>query len=160
MRYPLPLRQFSLYLVALATLALVRWLAVPSTLYAQTSPLATPWATLVVTYQPVLPTTTPTLAPTATAVRVSFVFRSPLPTPTAVPDFTPPHTTLQLSGVQTTPGWYRSLVSVTFAITDDFSAGVTQYQLDNAPTWQTAPRPRRNSTEVLWFPLANYAKLL
>ena len=132
-----PLRKFSLFLVALATLPLVRWLAVPSSpaLYAQASPLATPWPTLVVTYQPGLPTTTPTLAPTATAVRVNFVFHSPLPTPTAIPDFAPPQTTLQVTGVQSTTGWYRSPVSVTFAITDNFGAGVTAYQLDNAPTW-------------------------
>ncbi|MFN8488731.1 MAG: hypothetical protein U0350_14110 [Caldilineaceae bacterium] len=97
---PSALRQFSLFWVALATLALLRWLATMpvAPLYAQASPLATPWPTLVVTYQPALPTTTPTLAPTATAVRANFVFHSPLPTPTAIPDFTPPQTTLQITG--------------------------------------------------------------
>ncbi|MFN8494405.1 MAG: hypothetical protein U0350_42790 [Caldilineaceae bacterium] len=124
---PSPVRKLTLLGLAFVTWTLVHWLTVSASpaLYAQTSPLATPWPTLVVTYQPALPTTTPTLAPTATAVRVNFVFHSPLPTPTAVPDFTPPHTTLQITGTQTTTGWYRSPVSITFAITDDFGAGVT-----------------------------------
>ena len=135
MPHSAPFRQLVLGCVALVTLALVRWSVCQPTLYAQTSPLATPWPTLVVTYQPALPTTTPTLAPLATAVRVNFIFHSPLPTPTALPDFTPPQTTLQVTGTQTTTGWYRSPVSVTFRLADDFGAGVTQYQLDHASTW-------------------------
>jgi hypothetical protein len=130
-------RPVGLLILALVTLALVRWLvATPvSPLYAQTSPLATPWPTLVVTYSPVLPTVTPLLAPAATAVRANFVFHSPLPTPTALPDFVPPQTTVQTSGVHSQTGWYRSPVTVTFAISDNLGAGVTAYQLDNAPTW-------------------------
>jgi len=130
-------RQLGLCVIALATVGLLRWLAIvpAAALYAADSPLATPWPTLVVTYQPALPTTTPTLAPTATAVRVTFVFHSPLPTPTTLPDFVPPQTTVQTSGVHSNTGWYRSPVSVTFAISDDFGAGVTAYQLDNAPVW-------------------------
>lgn len=138
-------RQLGLCVIVLATVGLLRWLAIvpAAALYAADSPLATrsaeltskPWPTLVVTYQPALPTTTPTLAPAATAVRVSFVFHSPLPTPTAPPDFVPPQTTVQTSGVHSNTGWYRSPVSVTFTMTDNFGAGVTAYQLDNAPGW-------------------------
>ncbi len=60
---------------------------------------------------------------------------SPLPTPTPIPDFMPPQTMLHINGVPTTTQWYRSPVSVTFAITDNFFAGVTEYQLDQASDW-------------------------
>ncbi len=60
---------------------------------------------------------------------------SPLPTPTPIPDFMPPQTTLHINGIQTTAHWYRSPVSVTFAITDNFYAGVTEYQLDQTSDW-------------------------
>jgi len=42
---------------------------------------------------------------------------------------------VQTSGVHSNTGLYRSPVTVTFAISDDFGAGVTAYQLDNAPAW-------------------------
>lgn len=132
-RCPL-LRQGALLLILLLTVGLAHWPTLRQAA-AFDSPLPTPWPTLVVTYSPALPTTTPTLAPTATAVGVTFVLHSPLPTPTTPPDFSPPQSTLLLTGTQSTSGWYRSPVTLTFAITDNLGAGVTQYQLDAAAGW-------------------------
>ena len=60
---------------------------------------------------------------------------SPLPTPTPIPDFVPPQTALQITGQAGSAGWYRTPVSITFAITDNFFAGVTEVQLDQATDW-------------------------
>lgn len=98
------------------------------------SPLPTPWPTVVVTYQATLPTARPTLAATVTAVASNF-FRSPLPTPTALPDAEPPRTALSVQGAQTNNDWYRSPVTLTFAITDNIAAGVTEYQLAEDAAW-------------------------
>ncbi len=42
---------------------------------------------------------------------------------------------MQISGDVGVDGWYRSPVSVTFLITDNFFAGVTETQLDQATEW-------------------------
>ena len=83
---------------------------------------------------PPAPTNDPNSTPSQFSA-ISDVPHSPLPTPTPIPDFVPPQTTLQINGVQTMTQWYRSPVSVTFAITDNFFAGVTEYRLDPDPTW-------------------------
>ncbi len=100
------------------------------------SPLPTLWPTVVVTYQATLPTARPTLAATVTAVASNF-FRSPLPTPTTLPNVEPPQTVLSVQGAQNSGDWYRSPVTPTFALTDNIAAGVTEYQLAGDATWTT-----------------------
>ena len=61
---------------------------------------------------------------------------SPLPTPTPIPDYAPPSTSLQLAGQQIGHDWYRSPVTLTFNVTDDLTGlGVTAYKLDGAAEW-------------------------
>ena len=42
-----------------------------------------------------------------------------------------------MQGEQNNSDWYRSPVTLTFAITDNIAAGVTEYQLDGDATWTT-----------------------
>ncbi len=136
-RSPL-LRQAALMLSLMLTIGFTQWFTTTMShgAAATDSPLPTPWPTVVVTYQATLPTAIPTIAATATAVASNF-FRSPLPTPTVRADFAPPQTALHVQGAQNNNGWYRSPVTLTFAITDNLAAGVTEYQVDGDTTWTT-----------------------
>lgn len=99
------------------------------------SPLPSPRATV---YGWSGPPPAPTIDPNSTPTQRRSVRpgpHSPLPTPTPIPDFMPPQTTLHINGIPTTTQWYRSPVSVTFAIMDNFFAGVTEYQLDQDSDW-------------------------
>ncbi len=130
------LRKAALLLILILTIGLTQWFTTTMSHGAAVndSPLPTPWPTVVVTYQATLPTARPTLAATVTAVASNF-FRSPLPTPTTLTDAEPPQTVLSVQGVQNNGDWYRSPVTLTFAITDNIAAGVTEYQLAGDATW-------------------------
>ena len=90
------------------------------------SPLPSPRATV---YGIVAPPPAPTSDdPNSTPSQIrhfSLMPPSPLPTPTPIPDFMPPQTELKISGDAGVDGWYRSPVSVTFLITDNFLAQST-----------------------------------
>jgi hypothetical protein len=126
-------KKLTLLLILIATLGFIRWLGgTPPRLLAAESPLPQPWPTLVVNYLAQPPSEPPASVPAPQMARVSFLFHSPLPTPTPVPDAAPPTTAVQMSGEQGDEVWYRSPVSLTFAISDDHGAGYTEYKFDSA----------------------------
>ncbi|MFN8494402.1 MAG: hypothetical protein U0350_42775 [Caldilineaceae bacterium] len=112
-------------------------LAAPSPMRWLSSPLPTPnprptiygWSG-----PPPAPTNDPASTPSQFS-SFSTIPYSPLPTPTPIPDFVPPHTALHINGVPPSTQWYHTPVSVTFVITDNFFAGVTEYRLGTDPTW-------------------------
>ena len=100
------------------------------------SPLPSPRATVYgIDAPPPAPTGNDPNATPSQHRRISLTPASPLPTPTPIPDFIPPQTAVQIAGMQGNAHWYRSPVSVTFVITDNFFAGVTEYQLDQTTAW-------------------------
>jgi pimeloyl-ACP methyl ester carboxylesterase len=57
-------------------------------------------------------------------------------------DYTPPVTTIQVSGTQTTPDYFTGLVIITLSSSDtDTGVLKTEYSLDGAKTWQTYSNP-------------------
>ncbi len=79
------------------------------------------------------PTVEPNLTPAPIIVEqlaVALTPIAPTPTPTRIPDDTPPQTSLVLAGETS------GLMTITFVVTDDLSGlGFTEYKLDEATAW-------------------------
>ncbi len=79
------------------------------------------------------PTVEPNLTPAPVIVEqlaVALTPVAPTPTPTRIPDDTPPQTGLVLESGAV------GLMTITFVVTDDLSGlGFTEYKLDEAPEW-------------------------
>jgi hypothetical protein len=95
-------KKLTLLLIVIVTLGFIHWLGgtpLPRLLAAE-SPLPQPWPTLVANYLAQPPVEPLVSVPAPQVASVSFLFHSPLPPPTPVPNALPPSTAVQMSGEQ------------------------------------------------------------
>ncbi len=73
---------------------------------------------------------------TPVVIPISLTPPASTPTPTQIPDDTPPQTYIAVYGTKTEHDWYSSPLTVSFITLDDMSGlGITEYQLDGNSTW-------------------------